>query len=526
MASRSTKRMHSTTPHILKTVLGVVSAALLPSTTFGATQTTIFELHGSQTDCCSVSGSAGDLNQDGVNDWFVGGGFAFGLKVQSGHDGSPLLGLLPGPDLVIPLEDVTMDSVIDYLLFRNGAPAVAYSGSTGALIYQGPSLPLLDATLGPDLNGDGSSDVLLLDDGPTQEHLAAYSATDGLLIWSRPVFPPSGLLSGHLANLGSDLNGDGLPDFVLSSRGQFGSGSGAFNSEFLRAASSLDGSSLWEVLLSRDTDVVSVADQDGDGIRDLIITAIHAFPDNGHSLSLRRGVDGSLIRAFGPQFPFGEVLEVLGDIDGDGTEDLAIGLPAATNQLGEATGSVTVVSLATGSVLWTIFGEAPGEGFGVSLGALDDITGDGVPDLIVGTSGGGVARVLSGAPLPGGLAHSVGAGCDSAGIVPALSLTGPVIGHDLTAFLSSAHSTAPAILLFSSIPSSPTVLPSGCTVFVGPDRTRFASGVTSGTGTWVLSQSVPYIPSLIGLEFAMQAVVLGPPRYQLSNGIHILIGVR
>lgn len=76
-----------------------------------------------------------------------------------------------------------------------------------------------------------------------------------------------------------------------------------------------------------------------------------------------------------------------GDINGDGYGDAVLGAANGLNAMRVATGSVTVLlgSAAGGSVSAAqLFGEAAGDWFGASVAAVGDINGDGYGDIAVG----------------------------------------------------------------------------------------------------------------------------------------------
>ena len=232
-----------------------------------------------------------------------------------------------------------------------------------------------------------------------------------------------------VASLG-DLDGDGVTDLAVGARGDSDGGFDEFDTRgavwvlFLRAdgtvraqqkISATEGGFTGTIgpSASFGTSVASVGDLDGDGVTDLAVGA--SGDDDGASFAgavwvLFLRADGTVrahqkISATAGGFAggldsgdnFGSSVASVGDLDGDGVMDLAVG---ATNDDdgGSGKGAVWVLFLrADGTVrahqkISATAGTFTGflrefDVFGTSVASLGDLDGDGVTDLAVGARG-------------------------------------------------------------------------------------------------------------------------------------------
>jgi len=136
------------------------------------------------------------------------------------------------------------------------------------------------------------------------------------------------------------------------------------------------------------TSLALVGDVNGDKASEVLVGSPSDGKENRGKAFVFSGRDGELIRTLdGPSASsgFGLALDALGDVDGDGLPDSAIGAPyvATDKPNSRAQGLVQLVSGKDGSTLRTLQPLPDERYFGTDLVALDDLEGDKKDDLLV-----------------------------------------------------------------------------------------------------------------------------------------------
>ena len=352
----------------------------------------------------SVSG-AGDVNGDGLDDVII---------ATAGGSAYVVFGRAAG------LDDINLENLKPDEGFRINAGFDQY---------------VLHGSGAGDVNGDGFDDVIVGgsfyygwygsfdqgwvifggDDERDVVNLYGLNPTTGFGIWGQNT--DSGLSVGAAG----DINGDGFDDLILGAPSEnggdgaayilFGKSSG-FNFTNLFDLTAADGFKIVGKAGLKDYVGLSVSgagDVNGDGYDDIIIGAPYAASDAGEAyvifgkptgfgtinLSTLPESAGFVIQgATGGDYA-GFSVSGAGDVNGDGYDDILIGVPDADNNhelAGEAyvifgkasgIGTINLANLAA-SAGFAIYGDDTADHAGFSVSAAGDVNNDGYDDIVIG----------------------------------------------------------------------------------------------------------------------------------------------
>ena len=363
-----------------------------------------------------------DLNADGVMDLVVGAINTAGsgrVRAYSGSTQMPLWTLTPvgqvgdtaGGDICI-LGDVDGDGQADLAVgapqsFGNRGAAAIVSLATQSVIRVIPGVGSApDDRFGNtvqavgDINGDGISDYVITASSadPCCGHyvgtINAYSGANNAVFWQANgagSFDYCGRATDTL-----DMDGDGVREVINCAPESYAnSGPG-----YVRLHNGRTGAIMWQHSNSVAVDdrfgsnACFVDDVNSDGVRDVAVVAPGAdlAGANLGRIDLISGANGALLWRLPPpagatQFGLGgwesNAIISVPDLDGDGVDDIAVGMPNAAVG-GVACGVVVVVGSVSGNELARIAGSEAGEQFGAVIARVDGLLGGGSVVMAVG----------------------------------------------------------------------------------------------------------------------------------------------
>ncbi len=360
-----------------------------------------------------------------------------------------------------------------------------YSGRSGeAIRSQAPKTPTqgfgtVVANVG-DLDGDGMDDLAANAPIPLFDYVKVYSGRTGKILQAQ-FSPFAGTVFGSALLGVGDFDGDGRDDYAVGD--PFDSWTG-WEHSYSWIHSGATGEVLLQLSGSFPNDGFAVAlatpgDLEGDGKPDLWVGSWGGYVRRYSGPASDRIVQEirSPLQGFG-----GSV--ACADLDRDGSLDLLVGAPYSGGLAGEQVGSVLAFSGPKGQRLFQFDGSAPLDRIGTSLAAMGDLDGDGFEEFAVG-AGSRRVLVLSPVDLPLSSAHPHPLVSTATGGAVKFELdAGPAFEFLPYVLLGSASGTAPGVPLGSGVvlPLVPDAYTEAILHSLGSPTFAGFSGVLNGRG--------------------------------------------
>jgi hypothetical protein len=336
-------------------------------------------------------GTAGDVNGDGYDDVIIGASI-YSYSGTTSYEGAAFVfygsasgGLSDTPDWLVGGD-------------QQGARFGASVGTAG------------------DVNGDGCDDVIVGapsydvgeretggDAGRAYVFYGCWEAGNGLSTSPNWILDGEGRDANFGMSVGTagDVDGDAYEDVIVGSPG-YHNGQARVGKAyvFLGFETGQTTTLFWpaegdQAAADFGAAVGTIGDVNGDGYDDVIVGAPQY--DNGEQdegvafVYLGSGEAMSstywLLEIDQPRAGFGTSVRTAGDVNGDDYDDVIVGAPVYSDTTGSVGGAFAYYGSASGLSItptWTLLGDRPGSEFGTSVGTAGDVNKDGYDDVIIG----------------------------------------------------------------------------------------------------------------------------------------------
>ena len=311
-----------------------------------------------------------EVEGDGVEWEYPIGDILWYYEIYGSYDNSP--------KAIAPIADITGDGISDVIICSEDNFIRCFNGNSSGLadiiwersIYAGSVYSSSGLTISEDINSDGYQDVIAGTTGGDRS-IIALSGKNGEIIWKHDTheYGEGGWV--YQVDCRFDYNGDNKPD-ILAATGDDSQDQGPKRVYCLDA---LTGVSIWESPADGAVfSSIGVEDFTGDGIPDALGGATNANETQGKVYGIN-GANGITEWSFITNGSSVWALEQLDDVNGDNVKDVIAG---------DFSGHYYLLDPAYGS---SLFDSSIGPYLILKFKKLEDVNGDGYPDILFGHSG-------------------------------------------------------------------------------------------------------------------------------------------
>ena len=288
---------------------------------------------------------------------------------------------------IAPYDDIDADGIGDVIVCSEDYNVRCFSGGaigTGSVlwtqyIYSGSLNYQNELAITQDINADGYNEVVVGTPWGSRS-IITLSGLDGSVLWTHDTDEYGDGGWVYQVDCRYDYDDDGVLD-VLASTGDDGSGTGPNRVYCLNGST---GESIWEFPLGgAGFSVMGIEDCTGDGKPDVVAGCTNAAQSTGYAKGIN-GATGGQLWSFTTPSSSVWALEQTDDINGDGVRDVIIGTYS---------GQIYGISASNGAQLYS---SSIGSAIIQRFAKLTDVNSDGHPDFVPEHSSSHLTQALDG----------------------------------------------------------------------------------------------------------------------------------